>query len=227
MKYLQDKLDNGKKTTIIYFPRKNIELNAKIYDLESEDGRYYVTFEINKYFDEFFTDRFIYYRIKYNDYSGLKIPNEAVEVKALIEVPKSAVYEEKGSYKIQKQVYSDSDTTHKEVISVNIKVYYENDAFAYIDSMDTDMAINPGDEVLYIVDESQRVSETDFYIVTAKKDVEGVYVLNKGYSDFKRIKTLYEDESFRIIDQAVGYSVGLFDKIASDASEIEEFTTIN
>lgn len=227
MKYLQDKLENGGTTTLIYFPRKNIELRAVINDLKTIDGKFYVTFEISRYFGEFFSDRFINYRIKYDDYNGLKIPNEAVTVKGLIQVPKTAVFEEKGSYKIQKKVYADDDTSHKSVVSINIKVYFEDEGFAYINSMDSDMSINPGDQVIYTIDEESRVSETNVYTVPSKKDIEGVYVINKGYSDFKRIKTLYEDEAFRIIDQSIGYSVGMYDKIASDASEIKEFTTIN
>lgn len=227
MKFLQDKIDNNKDETTLYFPRKNISTVATIYDLETIDGRYYVTFEVNKYFDEFFSDRFIDYRIKYDDYSGLKIPNEAVTTKALIQVPKQAIFEEKGSYKINKKVYTDDDVTHESSVSVNIKVYYEDNSYAYINSMDTDMSISPGDQVLYTEDESAKVSEMSFHTVGEAIDVEGVYVLNKGYSDFKRIKTLYEDETFRIIDESIGYSVGLYDKIASDASETSEFTTIN
>lgn len=229
MKYLQVILDNPKSTdqTRLYFPRKNLDTIVTIYDVETIDGKYYVTFELNKFFDEFFSDRFVDFRIKYDDYSGLKIPNEAVTTKALIQVPKSAVFEEKGSYKILKKIYTDDDVSHEDSLSINVKVYYEDNEFAYIDSMDADLSLSPGDQVLYTLDESAKVSETSFHTVSSKIEVEGVYVLNKGYSDFKRIKTLYEDEAFRIIDEAIGYSVGLYDKIASDASEIAEFTTIN
>lgn len=227
MKFLQNRIDLNIKTSSLYFPRKNIEINATIYDLETIDGKYYATFELNRYFDEFFTDRFIDYRIKYNDYSGLKIPNEAVTVKDLVQVPKSAVYEEKGTYKIKKSIYTDDDVSHKKPTPIDIKVYFEDDTFAYIDTMTSDISIQKGDEVLYTLDEALRVSETGYYAVEEPISVEGVYVLNKGYSDFKRIITLYEDETFRIVNQSVGYSVGLYDKIASDASEIKEFTTIN
>lgn len=226
MKYLEDKTTKSKYTTL-YFPRKNIEIVVKIQNLITKDDKYYVTYELDRFFDEFFNDRFVDYRIIYDDYAGLKIPNEAVEEKGLYQVPKSAVFSEKGSYKIQKKVYSEKDTTHEEIVSVVVKVYYEDNEFAYIDVMDNDVTINNGDIVLYTLDESSRVSDIGEFTLQGKTDIEGVYVINKGYTDFRRIKTVYQDESFRIIDSTLGYSVGLFDKVASDASEISEFTTIN
>lgn len=226
-KYLQNKYDNGKKYNTIYFPRKNLEVTAKIYDLEFDNDKYYVIFEIDRYFDEFFTDRFVDFIIKYDDYSGIKIPNESVVSKDLIQVPKSAIFEEKGNFKIQKQIYSDEDVTHTEIVPVIVKVYYRDDDYAYIQSMDEAEKLVKGDTVIYTSNVDTRISSTDEYIIESPISVEGVYVINRGYSDFKRIKTIYEDETFRIIDSGINYSIGIYDKIVSDASEVTEFTTIN
>ncbi len=226
-KYLQDKYDNGGRYNTLYFPKKQIQIDAKIYDLKFENDKYYAVFEIDRYFDEFFDDRFVDFIIKYNDYTGIKIPNESVTSKDLIKVPNSAIYEEKGELKVQKQIYSKEDITHTELISVTIKVYFRDDDFAYINSVDEEITINKSDKILRTEDEDKRISSSEFFEIQESVAIEGVYVLNKGYSDFRRIITVYEDETFRIIESGVGYSVGLYDKVASDASEILEFSTIN
>ncbi len=227
MKFLQNRLDRNQRYITLHFPRKNLEIIVKIYDLESDNGKNYVTFELDRYFDEFFNNRFIDFIIEYENYSGLKIPNESVAEKGLYKVPKSAIYEEKGSTKIQRKHYTDDNSTHEEIVPLTVKVYFEDDEFSYIDAMDEVQSIRPGDVILYTLDENARVSQSGEYKVEELVDVEGVYILNKGYSDFKRIETVYQADAFRIIANDAGYSVSMFDKVASDASEIKEFETVN
>ncbi len=220
-KHLQDR-----KYVTLYFPEKNQSIDVRKVEVRKVDNKYYATYEVDRYFDLFFNDRFIDYKMSYSDYGGIKIPNSAVTTKSLYEVPESAIQEVKGNMIIQKVVYSNQDVTHEEIIPVQIKVYYIDGDTAYIRSMDEANPLASTDNIQYVEDPTAAVSAKETTVLGQPIDVEGVYVLNKGYTDFKRIETIYEAESFRIIKDNERYSVGLYDKIATDASNTQEFTTL-
>lgn len=221
-KYLEDK-----NYISLYFPKKNLDFVVKKYSVETIDGKIYATFEVDRYIDDFLIDRFIDFKIVYENYSGIKVPNESVTTKSVYQVPKSAIFEEKGLYKIQKQVYDNGDTTHKQIVPVVIKVYMMDSEYAYIDVMNDESQLNIGDEVLYTESSTDRVSQSLVYTVDKSVALDGVFVINKGYTDFRRIRIIHEGDSFSIIESDLSYSVGLYDRVVTDAKGVKEFTTIN
>jgi len=226
-KYLADKLDNNKQYVTLYFPRKNMEITVKISELKEENDKYYVVFELDRYFDTFFTDRFVQFRIEYENYRGLKVPNSAVTTKNLFIVPASAISENRGADSIQKKVYTDKNATHETIKPIQVKIYYKDSEFAYIDAVSNDQEFQVGDEIYYTPQMKDGLGKRELYKMDTQVSVKGVYVLNKGYTDFKRIEAIYEDENFSIIEPDLGYSVRLFDKIVSDADLVHEFQTFN
>lgn len=221
-KYLEEK-----NYITIYFPKKNIQIDVKKQSLETIDGKFYVTFEVDRYINDFLNDRFIDFKIVYENFSGIKVPNEAIISKDLYQVPKSAVYEEKGLFKVQKEIYDDKDTTHKSIVPIAIKVYMMDETYAYIDVLNGEAKLSLNDTILYTDNVNERVSESLPFTLVNMESVDGVYVINKGYTDFRRIHMLYEGDSFSIIESELSYSVGLFDRVVTEAKGVKEFTTIN
>jgi hypothetical protein len=210
----------------IFFPTKNISVDVKVHRTYRDGDKIFAVYELDRYFNLFFSDRKIDYKIIYNQFDGLKIPNEAITTKDVYKVPKSAIQYNKGSYQIQKSVYSKDDTSQQELIPIDIKEYFVDGDFSYVRSIDQESTLNTHDKILYVLDPNATVSDTETYSLEAPNTIEGVYVVNKGYTDFRRIETVYEDKDFRIIESQLRYSIGLYDKIVADSSGIEEFTTL-
>lgn len=221
-KYLEEK-----NYITLYFPKKNLNFVVKKYAIETKNEKIYATFEIDRYIDEFLIDRFVDFKIVYENYSGIKIPNEAIASKQVYKVPKAAIFEEKGLFKIQKQVYDNSDTTHTQIEPVVIKVYMMDQTYAYIDVMNAETSLSVGEEILYSESLDDRVSKSNLFKLEPATNINGVFVINKGYTDFRRINILHEGDSFSIIEGSLSYSVGLYDRVVTDAKNVKEFTTIN
>jgi len=216
-----------KKYVSVQFPKLNLDIELKKVSIESSNGKFYVTFEADRYINEFLTDRYVDFKIVYDYHTGIKIPNEAIGNKDVFQVPKSAIYEEKGLFKIQKQIYSEDDISHQDILPVAIKVYMVDSQYAYIEVMNGESHLSEKDKILYTQDVDERVSESSIFELTNRLTLQGVYVINKGYTDFRRINLLYSGDSFSIIEADLSYSVGLFDRVVTDANGVIEFTTIN
>jgi len=221
-KYLEEK-----KYVTVKFPKLNLDIALKKVSIENINGKFYATFEVDRYINEFLTDRYVDMKIVYDYHTGIKIPNEAIGTKDVFQVPKSSVYEEKGLFKIQKQLYSEDDVSHQEIVPVAIKVYMVDEQYAYIEVMNGESHLSEKDKILYTQNVDERVSESSVFELTNRLTLQGVYVINKGYTDFRRINLLYSGDSFSIIEADLSYSVGLFDRVVTDANGVIEFTTIN
>lgn len=213
----------------LYFPKQNVNVEAKIYDVDFENDKYYAIFEIDRYFDDFFTDRFVDFIIAYDDYEGIKVPNEAVTSLDMIMVPTTGInITQEGHTIVTKLVYSDDDITHTEPLPVIVKVYYKDNEWAYVRPMNDINNLVKGDQILYYTaDEEAAYDVNESFTIGATLPMEGVYVINNGYTDFKRISTIHEEDDFRIVADRVSYSIRIYDKLASDARQVVEFQTIN
>ncbi len=223
--YSEKHLENRSYVSL-FFPTKNISVDVKVHSTFRDGDKIFAVYEFDRYFNLFFSDRKINYKIIYNQYDGLKIPNEAMTTKDVYKVPKSAIQYNKGSYQLQKSLSFADQSNKQELVPIDIKEYYSDGEFSYVRSIDSETTLNTQDKILYVLDENAAVSDMGTYTLEPPTTIEGVYVVNKGYTDFRRVETIYEDKDFRIITSQLKYSVGLYDKIVADSRGIEEFTTL-
>ncbi len=229
-KYLRKKAEaKDPAFNSLYFPKQKVTVDGKIYDIMYENNKYYVIFEIDRYFDDFFTDRFVDFIIAYDDYEGIKVPNESVGVLDMVLVPTTSVNTTpEGHNIVTKMVYSDEDITHTKPVPVIVKVYYKDGDWTYVRPMNDDDLLAEGDQVLYYKEtDLDQADVNEPFILGSRIPMEGVYVVNNGYTDFKRILTIHKEDDFRIVADRVSYSIRIYDKLASDAEEVREFQTIN
>lgn len=223
--YSEKHLENRSYVSL-FFPTKNISVDVKVHSTFREDEKIFAVYEFDRYFNLFFSDRKINYKIIYNQYDGLKIPNEAMTTKEVYKVPKSAIQYNKGSYQIQKSLAFSDQSSQSELVPIDIKEYYSDGEYAYVRSIDSEISLKAQDKILYVLDADATISDMGTYTLEPSTKLEGVYVVNKGYTDFRRVETIYEDKDFRIIASQLKYSVGLYDKIVADSRGIEEFMTL-
>ena len=55
---------------------------------------------------------------------------------------------------------------------------------------------------------------------------KGVYVANSSMARFKIIDVIGQNADYTIVDSSSGYGLRIYDKIVSDASQIEESQTL-
>ena len=223
--YAEKHLENRSYVSL-FFPTKNLSVDVKVQRTYREGDKVFAVYQIDRYFDLFFSDRKIDYKIIYDQFNGLKIPNEAISLKEVYRVPKTSIQYNKGTYQIQKSILSGNTSGQQELIPIDIKEYYVDGEFSYVRSIDSETQLNAHDKILYVLDPNAKVSDTGTYSLEDPITLQGVYVVNKGYTDFRRIETIYEDNDFSIIESQLRYSIGLYDKIVADSSGIEEFTTL-
>lgn len=210
----------------IYFPTKNLEIDVRKERLFEENDNYYVIFEIPRYFDEFFLDRFIEFKITFADYEGIKIPNDSILTKNVYKIPKSGVVDYKSTQAVQLVVQDEKNANHSDVRKIAVKVYDTDEDFAYINTISPKDILSVGDVIQYYTNEKEgELNLTANYPLESPIELKGVYVINKGFTDFKKIHIIYEDENFSVVEEGVGYSLKIYDKVVANAKTLKEFVT--
>ena len=219
--YLQD-LPGGYIT--LFFPSKSLSMTVRLERLEPYADSYLAVFQADRFINRFLDERFLPVQITYDQHSGLKIPNAAIASKQVLLVPKTAVdKDERGDYFVRKKTLNDK----KEQIGlfVRIKVYGEdNEDHYYVLAVDDPQVLMKNDIVLTL--DPQGSENYGSYTITREEKIFGVYVLNKGYADFKRIRRLYQSDHFSIVQKFFPYSVKIYDLIAGEAQDIKEFSIV-
>ena len=83
------------------------------------------------------------------------------------------------------------------------------------------------ESVLKVGDVLYKEDSTETLTVSKQASLTGVYNINKGYADFKRIIVLYDNEEYSIVESNTQYGLRPYDYIALDASTVvaDQFVT--
>lgn len=209
-----EKLKDLSKVTVNLI-KYNIKTSAGL-ELIEKNGEHFAILTLNKYIANYVDDRFIDIELLLNSASGLKIPNTAITSKDFYLVPMEYITVGGHSSKegITKIVYSENG--EKDYVFVNTNIYYvDEDNNAYIDSnlIEAGTVINiPGTD--------------EKYTISSKAPLKGVYTVNQGYFDFRRIEVIYDNDEYSIVSDATKYGLHVYDQIVSDASTADDEAVI-
>ncbi len=207
----------------LFFPSKNLSMTVRLIRLEQQADSYLAVFQAERFINRFLEERFLPAQITYNQYSGLKIPNSAISSKMVWVIPKTAVdINERGDYFVRKKAIDEKK--QETAVFVRIKVYGENDGQYLVLPVDDPNELQKGDILLNLLPE--KANEYADYTIGQEEKILGVYVLNKGYADFKRIHRLYQSDHFSIVKKFFPYSIKIYDQIAGEAQNLKEFSVI-
>lgn len=208
----EDRAEFSESTSLkVTFPGQNLTTSGKFSMINGTDGNVYGKLDFDKYMVQFVTDRYVDFEIVTSTTDGLKIPISSVTTKNFYLVP--ADYLTKGGdgtdSGFQKEVYSEAGTS---VLFVPTTVYYSTEEYCYID---TDEEIQAGD---YLV----KPDSTERYQIGATASLQGVYNINKGYTIFKQIEILAQNDEFYTVKKNMSYGLSVYDHIVLNASLIEK-----
>lgn len=216
----------NKSYVTLFFIDKNISIDVQIEKTIKEEDKVYAIFKINRQMNDFLIERHTNFKIVYNKYAGIKIPNSAVEKLGLYAVPDSAVEFEKTNYQVQKKIFEKDKVADFTLKPIQVKVYFKKDGLTYIGPINAATDLSPGEEVVYYEEGNADAANMSFSKLDNPAIVEGIYVINKGYADFKIIETIYQEADYRIINAMSEYGVRIFDKIATDGASVKEYQII-
>ncbi|MBQ3790622.1 MAG: hypothetical protein II800_06795 [Lachnospiraceae bacterium] len=174
-----------------------------------EDGNAYVLLTFNNSMSTFCTDRYLAIELILNDDKGLKIPNSAIVEKNFFVVPSGYLTENGGKTGVLRQVYLEDGSESNEFVETT--VYNATDTEVYLDQT----ALRTGDRLV-------RESTDQVFTVSRQESMIGVYNINKGYADFRRIRILYQNDEYAIVEPGTTYGLSVYDYIVLDTTTVDE-----
>ncbi len=186
-------------------------------DVYANGDSIYAKLDISRYMVRYITDRYLEIELVTAEAEGLKIPTTSLVTKDFYTIPEEYRVTDPESGEPGFYKYNYSDTNEMTVELVKPVIYQTKDGLCYVDMK----AFNLGD---YIGDGS---SQEGLYRIGATDTVYGVYNMNQGYTAFRIVNILYQNDSYCIIEENTTYGVSLYDHIVLNASAVDEEEVIN
>ena len=139
--------------------------------------------------------------------TGLKIPKSAVTDVEFYLIPKEFLAG--GGKGFLKETYTENGAG---AVLVSCDNYNAEDTYYYVDAGENS-EFKPGD---YLVKENSQ----DRYQIGAKAAVTGVYNINKGYTDFRKVEILTSSDEYDIVARGTDYGLSVYDHIVLDARAV-------
>ncbi len=181
------------------------DFTGLIYELkgnENDDKRYAVI-KLTKDIADFINDRSITFDVE-KATSGYKIPNSAIVEETLLKVPLDYVNEE--------DLYiTKADNTQVPVI-ISDKDTENNVAYIPVQLG----SLNVGDKI-------KKPFTKDTFEIKDVLNTSGIYVVNTGYAEFKRIYTegSVSNNTHTILDVGRNTNINIYDRIVTDTENIK------
>lgn len=183
-------------------------------------GQQYLQLDFNNSMVRFAGDRYLDIQFLIDDTSGLKIPSSSITTKEFFIIPEDYVM--KGGKDDQDgfMVESFDEEGHSTQKFVAPTFYSITDGMVYIDPnqgsfTSNESYIKAGDRI--IIPDSN-----DLYQVGNTAELEGVYCINQGYTQFRKIKVLYANEEYTIVEEGTTFGLTIYDRIVLNAEAVKE-----
>lgn len=188
--------------------------------LFEKDGQQYLQLDFNNSMVRFASERYLDIQFLIDDTSGLKIPSSAITTKEFFVIPEDYIItggeEDQEGFLVE--TFDEDGNAAQKFVSPTF--YSKTDGMVYIDPKQGNFASNEtyireGDRI--IIPESN-----DRYQVGKTAELEGVYNINQGYTLFRKIKVLYSNEEYSIVEKDTPFGLTIYDRIVLNAEAVKE-----
>ena len=192
----------------VRFLKNQYESWAKLDMKEDSSGQYFLLLSFTNSMVTFCSDRYLDIELITEEKTGLKVPNSSIIESNFFLVPKEYVTTGKGGAKgVLRETYSEDGS--KSTVFVESTPYSETEDMYYLDQN----VLSAGDILI-------RPDSTDTFVLSTQDKLIGVYNINKGYADFRRVDILYSNEEYSIVKPGNMYGLSEYDYIVLNASGI-------
>lgn len=183
-------------------------------------GQQYLQLDFNSSMVRFAKDRYLDIQFLIDDTSGLKIPSSSITTKEFFVIPEEYVMkggeEDADGFLVEKF----DEEGHSTQVFVAPTFYSITDGMVYIDPnqgsfTSNETYVKAGDRIII-------PNSNDLYQVGNTAELEGVYCINQGYTQFKKIKVLYANEEYTIVEEGTTFGLTIYDRIVLNAEAVKE-----
>lgn len=197
-----NKLKSQEKTKVsVQFLSDGFVTNAGI-KLVKKDSRYYGILNLSNSMVRYISDRYIEIKVIYDGATGLTIPKSSIFSKKFYMVPNEYITD--NGISNNDYIYKKTSKSNK---YVPIDIYYVDTKGGYTYLLSDE--IKTGD-VIY--NKKSNVK----YTIHKTGMLKGVYCVNKGYSQFKRIDILFDNGKYAVVSEGSSYGLSNYDLVATD-----------
>lgn len=195
----------------VRFLKDNLTTSAEIEIINSGED-YYGKLSFKRYMVRYADYRYLDIQILGHNLEGLKIPKSAVTEKDFLTIPKEYMTKGGDSNDDGFNLETYDENGNQLIRFVTPDIYMVDDTYCYIDND----VLKPGDVII------KTDSTSKYQLGTSSAKLKGVYNVNTGYTEFRRIEILGESNEYYIISTDTAYGVEIFDHIVLDASLVKE-----
>ncbi len=198
----------GNIKTLNFKDTENTYQNFKIKNIVKGVDKNLIIFSSDRNLLDYINVRSVSFEVSSKSYNGLKVPNTAIAERTFLKIPMDYIVENDEQYSIIK-----INGTSKEQIP--IKIAFKDDTLLYAYILQDFNNIKIQDKLIKSdIDEE--------YIISESEVLTGIYVVNRGAAELKPIEITGKSETHSIIKPIGETSVRVYDKIISDAKNIQE-----
>lgn len=190
--------------------KDNVSFNTEV-SIQNNGGENFAVLSTKRFMGRYLNDRFIDVELNLNAASGFKIPNSSILTKKVALIPEelAATGGDNAEKGVIKLIYGEDGSTTKEFTS--LEDYSVSEGNYYVN----ESVLKPGDTII-------DPANNEPYTVQNETSVEGVYCVNTGYCQFKKIEKIYENNEYTIISPDTKGGVSNFDHIVVNPDKINE-----
>lgn len=192
------------------FSKDNVNATANI-DIFTNGESNYACLSLRKYMSRYIADRFIDIEIIESSAEGIKIPASAVVKQDFYKIPAEYLITEKDSNEEGFYRYIYDDNGELKVDFYKTDIYDRDEQYCYVHKKDFEL----GDYI-------GQPNSGDRYRIGPTQQLTGVYNINKGYTVFRIIDILYQNDEYYIVARDTPYGLSLYDRIVLNASQVKE-----
>lgn len=190
-------------------------LYTKPYEVLKTGQTTYLQVEMDRYGNDYLSERFLDITVLFSAKDGLKIPATAVIQKEVYQIPERFVMPgggEEDSIGISMEAYDAKSGEIKPDYQPISPLFYEN-GYYYVAT-----EAFSADRYIYSSDLAKEPERAMLYSFLT--NLEGVYNMNNGYAVFKRIERLTDVEDYILVRAGLAGGVALYDHIVLDVSAV-------
>ncbi len=203
----------GRESMRFRFLKDDTTFSSAFTIVENTNG-YFGKLTLHNSLVRYVSDRFLDIELLMDSQSGLKVPASAISEKVFYLIPSDYVTvneDDSSEVSFIKVTYRSDGSQQEETVTTNA---YDHTDEGYLIS--TDLLAN-GDYI--------RQSGTDKRFTVTEEDltaIQGVYNINKGYAEFRRVNIIDQNEEFCVVEPNNLFGLAAHDYIVLDASQVDD-----
>ena len=204
------KREEENSTVQMTFHKDNFTTTSD-YQCIKQNGKCYVVLSFNNYIQRYLNQRYLYITLTLSETKGLKIPSSSLVKKDVYQIPNGFITNGgNSSKKNQINVMNTNKKGEKILTQITVDIYKTDEKYAYVFSKD--------------LKQGMVISQTNkekIYTLKATKQIQGIYIVNRGYTVFKPVEMLERKGDYCLISAQTS-GIELYDRIILNSDTVKE-----